>query len=104
MLFCFQLTLITVLSCHVITIFLSTGIGNPRGNENPFLLSMGIFWFRVHQYWAIRLRDYYRTDPSVDPTIRRLAEEDDEFIFNRARQFTIATHQVQCGHYRVATW
>ena len=67
------------------------GIGNPRGNENPFLLAMGIFWYRVHQYWAYELHRYYLNQ--TDPELRELAEED-EYIYNRARQFTIATHQV----------
>ena len=71
------------------------GIGNPRGNENPFLLAMGIFWYRVHQYWAYRLHEYYMNQ--TDPELAELAEED-EYIYNRARQFTIATHQVLMGH------
>lgn len=45
---------------------------------------MGIFWFRVHNYWARRLRRFYENRPE-NPT--------DEFLFNRARTFTIATHQ-----------
>ena len=63
----------------------SLAIGNPRGNENPFLLSMGILWFRVHQFWARELRK----------SLSRSTElaEDDEWLFNRARQFTIATYQ-----------
>ena len=52
---------------------------------------MGIFWYRVHQYWAVRLHDYYAA--SDDHELQELAEED-EYIYNRARQFTIATHQV----------
>ncbi|KAI8507936.1 hypothetical protein Bbelb_141760 [Branchiostoma belcheri] len=27
-------------------------IGNPRGNENPFLLTFGILWFRWHNFLA----------------------------------------------------
>ena len=58
---------------------------------------MGIFWFRVHNWWARRLRAYYEYN-----RINNLyfyeefsAEEweNDEWLFNRARQFTIATHQ-----------
>ncbi len=60
-----------------------TAIGNPRGDENPFLLTMGILWFRVHQYWAETLYGSHTDD----------AFKEDEFIFNRARQFTIATYQ-----------
>lgn len=47
---------------------------------------MGILWFRVHQYWAKQLyasREYLEHE---------LAGED-EWLFNRARQFTIATYQ-----------
>lgn len=58
------------------------GIGNPRGNENPFLLTMGILWFRVHNWWADRLRE--SNDVYAD---------NDEWLYNRARQLTIATHQ-----------
>ena len=64
----------------------AAAIGNPRGDENPFLLTMGILWFRVHQYWARRIRT----------TLQGQGNElyrDDEWIFNRARQFTIATYQ-----------
>ena len=25
-------------------------LGNPRGNENPYLLTFGILWFRVHNF------------------------------------------------------
>ena len=62
-----------------------TGLGNPRGDENPFLLTMGILWFRVHQFWARTLAERFRGSGSP--------YEDDEWLFNRARQFTIATHQ-----------
>ena len=47
---------------------------------------MGILWFRVHQYWAQQLQTSLRARGS------KLAEED-EWLFNRARQFTIATYQ-----------
>ena len=55
-------------------------LGNPRGDENPFLLTMGIFWFRVHNYYA-------------DWVKRTTSWTSDEKIFNRARQWTIAAHQ-----------
>lgn len=61
-------------------------IGNPRGNENPFLLSMGILWYRVHQWWARELSENLPHE-----VIEEFA--DDEWLFNRARQFTIATYQ-----------
>ena len=64
------------------------GLGNPRGDENPFLLTMGILWFRVHQFWAKTLAERFR-DPQYANTVYR----EDEWLFNRARQFTIATHQ-----------
>lgn len=56
-------------------------LGNPRGNENPFLLTMGILWFREHNSWARRLKQSY---PGWS----------DEQLYQRARQFTIAEYQV----------
>ena len=44
---------------------------------------MGIFWFRVHNWWAQQLSRAYRNQTVSE-----------EFLFNRARQFTIATYQV----------
>ena len=44
---------------------------------------MGIFWYRVHNWWAVQLADFYGEERS------------EEFLFNRARQFTIATYQVR---------
>jgi dual oxidase len=67
-------------------------IGNPRGNENPFLLTMGILWFRVHNWWARRLRAFYDVN-HVRLSLHAEEWENDEWLFNRARQFTIATHQ-----------
>ena len=61
-------------------------IGNPRGNENAFLLTMGIFWYRVHNWWAAHLSEFYEVHGD---------QRTDEFLFNRARQFTIATYQVR---------
>lgn len=68
-------------------------IGNPRGNENPFLLSMGVFWFRVHNWWARQLRQYYNDFQSRFPEGASEEWENDEWLFNRARVFTIATYQ-----------
>ena len=51
---------------------------------------MGIFWFRVHNYWARRLRRFYQ-QASPQPT--QYEWRNDEWLFNRARVFTIATHQ-----------
>ena len=65
--------------------FVYAAIGNPRGDENPFLLTMGILWYRVHQWWARQL--YNNAPDNVDEY------EEDEWLFNRARQFTIATYQ-----------
>lgn len=67
-------------------------IGNPRGNENAFLLTMGVFWFRVHNWWAYRLQQFYS---SHSDRATRDRATNDEFIFNRARIFTIATYQVR---------
>ena len=65
--------------------FVYAAIGNPRGDENPFLLTMGILWYRVHQWWARQL--YNNRPPGIEEY------EEDEWLFNRARQFTIATYQ-----------
>ena len=46
---------------------------------------MGILWYRVHQMWARRLHD--------NATEVGELNEEDEWLFNRARQFTIATYQ-----------
>ena len=48
---------------------------------------MGILWFRVHQYWARRIRMELKAEEKDE------LYEDDEWVFNRARQFTIATYQ-----------
>ncbi|KAK6179799.1 hypothetical protein SNE40_012075 [Patella caerulea] len=55
-------------------------LGNPRGNENPMLLTFGVIWFRWHNVVAKRLKDEH---PSWN----------DEQLFNRARQVVIAHHQ-----------
>ncbi|XP_047739665.1 LOW QUALITY PROTEIN: dual oxidase 2 [Hyalella azteca] len=55
-------------------------LGNPRGNENPFLLTFGIVLFRWHNAIASRLHDL---KPSWS----------DERVFNEARKWVIATHQ-----------
>jgi dual oxidase len=55
-------------------------LGNPRGNENPFLLSFGVLWFRWHNVLAKMLHSKY-------------PKWTDEKIFNEARKWLIATHQ-----------
>jgi dual oxidase len=55
-------------------------IGNPRGNENPFLLTFGILWFRYHNYQARRVQ-------AEHPDWR------DERVFNEARKWVIAVQQ-----------
>ena len=52
---------------------------------------MGILWFRVHNYWTQQLRNFAESS-SVD---REKYPEyfEDEWLYNRARQLTIATHQ-----------
>ena len=62
-------------------------IGNPRGQENPFLLSMGILWYRVHQWWARQLSKNLPDNDNI------MEYDEDEWLFNRARQFTVATYQ-----------
>jgi dual oxidase len=56
-------------------------LGNPRGNENPFLLTFGVLWFRYHNFIAGRIDNITN------------GKWTDEEIFNEARKWTIATHQ-----------
>ncbi|XP_032685960.1 dual oxidase-like isoform X3 [Odontomachus brunneus] len=55
-------------------------LGNPRGNENPFLLTFGIVWFRWHNFLAKHIKRYHE-DWSSDQ------------IYNEARKWVIATQQ-----------
>lgn len=55
-------------------------IGNPRGHENPFLLTFGILWFRWHNLIA-------------DQIARENQRLSDEQIFNLARRRVIAHYQ-----------
>jgi hypothetical protein len=59
---------------------ISIELGNPRGNENPWLLSMGVLWFREHNYQADRLKKAH-------------PDWHDEKLFFEARKWTIAMHQ-----------
>ena len=64
------------------TFFLLPELGNHRGNENPFLLSLGIMWFRYHNRMADKIKTQH-------------PEWNDEKIFNEARKWVIATYQVE---------
>lgn len=55
-------------------------LGNPRGNENTFLLTFGVLWFRWHNRLAETLREIHTDWTS-------------EKIFNEARKWVIATQQ-----------
>ncbi|XP_068083975.1 dual oxidase 1-like [Anabrus simplex] len=55
-------------------------LGNPRGNENPFLLVFGILWFRWHNVLAKHMKEAHRN-------------WSDDKIFNEARKWVIATYQ-----------
>ncbi|XP_053406292.1 dual oxidase 2-like [Mercenaria mercenaria] len=55
-------------------------LGNPRGNENPFLLAFGVLWFRYHNYVA-------------DQIHKQHGGLNDEQVFNIARKKVIAVHQ-----------
>ena len=61
--------------------FILVELGNPRGNENPFLLTFGILWFRYHNYKARQLKVGH-------------PDWSDEKLFNEARKWTIAIYQV----------
>ncbi|XP_043487025.1 dual oxidase-like [Polistes fuscatus] len=55
-------------------------LGNPRGNENPFLLTFGIIWFRWHNYIARFIKSQHKNWTT-------------EKIYNEARKWVIATQQ-----------
>ncbi|XP_012261755.2 dual oxidase-like isoform X2 [Athalia rosae] len=55
-------------------------LGNPRGNENPFLLTFGVLWFRWHNVIAMHLRKLHMEWTSDE-------------IFYEARKWVIATQQ-----------
>ncbi|KRT80163.1 peroxidase, partial [Oryctes borbonicus] len=55
-------------------------LGNPRGNENTFLLTFGVLWFRWHNYLATSIRNHH-SDWTSDK------------VFNEARKWVIATYQ-----------
>ncbi len=66
-------------------------IGNPRGNENPFLLTFGILWFRYHNFKARQLKANHD-------------DWNDERLFNEARKWTIAIYQVSCRGHDASGW
>jgi dual oxidase len=55
-------------------------LGNPRGNENPFLLTFGIVWFKWHNTIALNIK---RNNPDWSS----------DKIYNEARKWVIATQQ-----------
>ncbi|XP_064609284.1 dual oxidase 2-like [Liolophura sinensis] len=55
-------------------------LGNPRGNENPFLLTFGVIWFRWHNMVAKSLSEQ---NPNWN----------DETLFLEARKRVVAHHQ-----------
>ena len=56
-------------------------LGNQQGNENPFVFSLIVIWFRYHN---LRARQYKQVNPNWD----------DERLFNEARKWTVAAFQV----------
>lgn len=65
-----------------------SGLGNPRGFENPFLLSFGVLWFRLHNYYA------NETATSKGWTSDEDLFKFDERIFNQARKMVVGIYQV----------
>ncbi|XP_078495922.1 dual oxidase 2 [Ciona intestinalis] len=55
-------------------------VGSRQGNENPFVLTVGITWFRHHNWLARNIRD---SNPNWS----------DDDVFNEARIQNIATYQ-----------
>lgn len=57
-------------------------MGNPRGNENPFLLTFGVLWFRLHNAIARQIKLHPRYNGWTG-----------EKIYNEARKWVIALQQ-----------
>ncbi|RWS24761.1 dual oxidase 2-like protein [Leptotrombidium deliense] len=55
-------------------------LGNPWGNESPFLLTIGVLWFRWHNFIASSLAEIHK-------------DWSDEKIYNEARKWVIASQQ-----------
>ncbi|KAL3866800.1 hypothetical protein ACJMK2_044068 [Sinanodonta woodiana] len=66
-------------------------LGNPRGNENPFILAFGVLWFRWHNYIANEIASKNRALT-------------DEEVFNEARKFVIAHYQKIVMYDWLPTW
>ncbi|KAK3096749.1 hypothetical protein FSP39_002883 [Pinctada imbricata] len=62
-------------------------LGNPRGFENPFLLSFGVLWFRWHNYLAMEIANEHGWTSEEDQL------RFDETIFTEARKKVVAHHQ-----------
>lgn len=62
-------------------------LGNPRGFENPFLLSFGVLWFRLHNYYA------NKTATNNGWTSDEDLFKFDERIFNQARKMVVGIYQ-----------
>ncbi|KAH7965539.1 hypothetical protein HPB49_008691 [Dermacentor silvarum] len=68
-------------------------LGNPRGNENTFLLTMGTLWFRFHNAVAERMCQRFGTANAGSNNSSSLKLWNEERIFNEARKLVIAVHQ-----------
>ncbi|KAL1420959.1 hypothetical protein MTO96_004326 [Rhipicephalus appendiculatus] len=68
-------------------------LGNPRGNENTFLLTMGTLWFRFHNAVAQRMCQRFGTANAGSNNSSSLRLWNEERIFNEARKLVIAVHQ-----------
>lgn len=69
------------------------GLGNPRGNENTFLLTMGTLWFRFHNAVAAKMCERFGTQAAGSRNASSLRLWNEERIFNEARKLVIAVHQ-----------
>ncbi|XP_064475298.1 dual oxidase 2-like [Ornithodoros turicata] len=68
-------------------------LGNPRGNENTFLLAMGTLWFRFHNRVAEKMCLMFGTKAAGSTNATSLKLWNEERIFNEARKLVIAIHQ-----------
>lgn len=58
-----------------------SGVGNRLAHENPFILTMNIIFYRLHNYFTKDLCEPHKN-------------WDDDRCFNEARKWVIATLQV----------
>ena len=84
---CYPSLIVSHKVIHDVMLICRTELGNARGNENPFLLTFGVMWFRYHNLKARQLKTVHM-------------EWNDEKTFNEARKWVVATYQVNTTFYK----